>query len=399
VLLELLGEGGMGGVFLAEHLVTGERVALKVIAPHLARHPSFAQRFEGEARAIMSIDHPNVIHIESYGRLPDGTLYHVLELLEGEDLAAVMQRSGRFTSSEALPYVQQICMGLHAAHERQIIHRDLKPENIFVLAGEEPRLKLLDFGIAKLLDFSEMADLTATGVVMGSPMFIAPEQAKGDKRGIGPHTDIYSLGVIIYMMLGGAPPFESDDICALLFNHISLPPRPLTFLEPSVPVRVARLVHCCLQKDPAHRPASAIEVAEEMAAAVAEAAAVEESVTRVVNVAVITGPGIEGPGLKDHDPTQIHTPLPDPLSAPTGPTAPTLTDAVSVIAPPLELTWGHTRDPEPQLVPRVEPLPIALVQPRRPHSLAHGLALLAGLFGVTAIVLLVLIAVRLMYSG
>ena len=263
LLLDHLGEGGMGSVFLARQMKTGRMSALKIVSPHLASLSNFAQRFEIEARAIMRIAHPNVIHLEAYGRLNDGTLYHVLELLEGEDLRRVMERRGRFATVEALPYIHQICMGLQAAHDRQVVHRDLKPENIFVLYGQPPTVKLLDFGISKLLDPGQWMELTATGVILGSPLFMAPEQARGDGQSIGPHTDIYSLGVVMYMMLGGAPPFDSRDAASLVHDQMMLAPRPLRFRAPAVSEPVARLVHRCLAKDPADRPGSAALVAME----------------------------------------------------------------------------------------------------------------------------------------
>jgi serine/threonine protein kinase len=259
----------MGTVYLAEHVRTTHRVALKVIAPHLAMIPNVARRFTEEARVLMRIDHPNVIRIYDFGSLPNGTLYQVMELLEGCELTAVLERRRKLSAWEAQPYVEQICYGLQAAHDQAVVHRDLKPENVFVVREQPLLLKLFDFGIAKLMDPNEWLNLTVTGVAIGTPMFISPEQAMGDKARIGPHTDIYSLGVILYMMLCGEPPFASETIGVLLARHIQDPPPPLLEREPSVPAVVARLVHRCLEKEPELRPASPLELARAYTAALA----------------------------------------------------------------------------------------------------------------------------------
>jgi serine/threonine protein kinase len=254
-LLRLLGEGGMGSVYLAEPDAGGERVAIKIIASHLARSSNVAKRFEAEARAVMRINHPNVVRIYDYGQLEDRTLFHVMEVLDGVELTHLLDQHPKLTPRQVLPYVHQICMGLQAAHEKNVIHRDLKPENIYVLRSSRLLLKVIDFGIAKLLDNTEFLDLTATGIAIGTPMFIAPEQAMGDKTAICPQTDIYSLGVILYLMLCGSPPFTSEGVGILLTNHIRDTPPPLS--QRGVPEAVAQVVHRCLEKDPAHRFESA----------------------------------------------------------------------------------------------------------------------------------------------
>jgi len=270
----LLGKGGMASVHRARHLQGGQPVAIKVIAPHLVRDPRASARFEAEARALMRIDHPNVIKVFEVGRLANGTLFQVMELLDGQELGAAMTLAGKLTPRQVLPYLRQICAGLQASHDRGVIHRDLKPQNIFILDGEPMRLKLLDFGIAKLLAPGDAYNFTATGVTLGTPQFIAPEQASGDRERISPQTDLYSLGVILYVMLCGTPPF-TGDLEALLLSHVTEPLPPLRTRAPDVPVTVAEVVHRCLEKNPADRPDSATTLIEMYEAALESATVVD----------------------------------------------------------------------------------------------------------------------------
>jgi serine/threonine protein kinase len=259
VITKELGAGGMGTVYLAEHPEIGRQVAIKVLSAQLY-HDQLAQRFLSEAKAVARIDHENVIDVYDFGRLPDGRLYYVMELLKGKELHDVLSERRMLAPGEIVPYLEQICAGLQAAHNAGIIHRDLKPENIFVLAKQNLRIKILDFGIAKLLEVPKEASLTATGMVMGTPVYIAPEQAAGQTDRISPRTDIYTLGVILYAMLAGRPPFLGAVPAMLLAHHIAEPPPPLSETAPTVPLAVAEVVQACLAKDPDDRPASAIEL-------------------------------------------------------------------------------------------------------------------------------------------
>ena len=269
VIKSLIGRGGMAKVFLAEHPRIGRQVAVKVLAPHLALQPIMAQRFEREARAAAQLQHPNIIEILDFGTLEDGSPYYAMELLQGRELRQVATDKDGWTAAEVLPYLQQICAALHEAHEHRLVHRDLKPENIFVLDGEPLTVKILDFGIAKLLEDGD-AILTTSGTLLGSPVFVAPEQAAGATDAICRQTDIYSLGVILYWMLCGAPPFEAGVSGMLIAQHIKDPPPPLGERNPAVPEGVASLVHRCLEKMPADRPASALEVAAQFAEALGQ---------------------------------------------------------------------------------------------------------------------------------
>jgi serine/threonine protein kinase len=256
VLQSLIGKGGMGSVFLAEHPEIGRQVAIKFLSPHLSHQPGISDRFVSEARAVSRVDHANIIHIYDFGRMPSGQLYYVMELLHGQELSAVMKR-GIMGAEEIAPYLGQICAGLFAAHRKGVVHRDLKPQNIFVLNRQPLALKILDFGIAKIIETEEgEGSLTATGAVLGSPLFISPEQAMGRPDLITERTDIYSLGIILYWMLTGRPPFRDMPTALLMAKHIEVDPPPVQSFAPDVPSAVADLVERCLAKDPSARPES-----------------------------------------------------------------------------------------------------------------------------------------------
>jgi len=271
IISELIGSGGMGSVYLARHPQIGRRVAIKLLSEEMSARPGFADRFIAEAKAVTRIEHPNVIDIYDFGQTDDGQLYCVMELLKGRELTEIIQGQAPMTAADVLPYVEQICASLVAAHDSGVVHRDLKPENIFVLDREPMALKILDFGIAKLLekDSEDMGSRTATGIVMGTPLTIAPEQAAGQPDQIGPHTDLYSLGVIIFWMLAGRPPFRDARTAVLLAQHITATPPSLAELAPATPQTIVELVHACLAKDPKDRPPSASAIADAFRAGLA----------------------------------------------------------------------------------------------------------------------------------
>lgn len=272
VLTDLIGEGGMGAVYRAEHPQIGRKVAVKVLDVRLSDHPEICKRFLAEARAIARIEHVNIIDIYDFGRTLDGQLYYVMELLSGTELSTIMEQHGAMTPGQVKPYLEQVCDGLQAAHDNNVIHRDLKPENIFVLDATRFTLKLIDFGIARLDDPDFKGPrLTARGVVMGTPLTISPEQASGRYDRIGPQTDLYSLGVILYWMLSSRPPFTDPVPAVILAKHITEAPPPMD-RHLDLPRPIAELVLDCLAKDPAERPASAAVVFERFSEAVEESA-------------------------------------------------------------------------------------------------------------------------------
>jgi serine/threonine protein kinase len=194
-----------------------------------------------------------------------------MDLLEGEELKTLMAKRGAMKANEVLPLAQQICAALYCAHSRDIVHRDLKPSNIFVAGDDPPIVKVLDFGVAKLLGpQDDDTASTKSGVVVGTPLFLAPEQATGDHDRICPQTDIYALGVLMYWMLSGWPPFRQKTFAKLIADHISTEPKPLQEMRSDIPWAVASVVHRCLAKDPADRPRTALEVSEDFAAAIAD---------------------------------------------------------------------------------------------------------------------------------
>jgi serine/threonine protein kinase len=259
----------MGKVYLARPSSGGKQVAVKVISPRLVHSPKMVARFVAEATVLTRISHPNVVQVLDFGHIPDDeTMYLVMEWLDGVGLDALLKSRGRFTVVEALPYVQQICAALHSAHGQGVIHRDLKPENIIVLHRHPLTLKVLDFGVAKLLEAgSSEPGLTTVGELVGTPLFMAPEQIE-ENRQIGPWTDVYALGLVLYCMLGGAHPFAEDELHTVLIHHLLDPPPPLRHAVPVIPDEVAAIVHRCLEKDPDRRPSSAAEVAATFTAAV-----------------------------------------------------------------------------------------------------------------------------------
>ncbi|MCY1053976.1 serine/threonine-protein kinase [Nannocystis sp. SCPEA4] len=259
-----LGAGGMGAVYLAQHALIRKKVAIKILAPEYAHKPELKERFLREARAAAAIDHDNVIEIHDFGETPDGAAFFVMEYLEGEDLAAVIEREAPLPWPRVRDIAVQLCRALQAAHARGIVHRDMKPGNCFCLVRDGlDVLKVLDFGIAKLQNPDEGVGqaLTRTGMIFGTPEYMSPEQAQG-----APHdhrVDIYALGVILFEMLTGEAPFVADTFMGLLNKHMfDAPPRPRDLApEADIPAAAEAVVLKAMQKDPALRFQSMDELA------------------------------------------------------------------------------------------------------------------------------------------
>ncbi len=255
-----IGTGGMSAVYRAEHVQLGRPVALKVLNAEMATHREAMLRFEREALVSAKIQHPNVVSATDSGRLRDGSLYLVLELVEGRSLRDLITSEGQLPMPRALSIATQIADALDAAHRAGIVHRDLKPSNVMLLArdGHSDFVKVLDFGLARAQGATSAGEaLTQSGRIFGTPEYMAPEQARGEK--VDERGDIYALGVILYELLAGRPPFESPELMALLIKHIQEAPPPL---PAEVPPRLARYVMTLLEKEPDQRPKSARQVSK-----------------------------------------------------------------------------------------------------------------------------------------
>lgn len=270
-IVKRLGEGGMGTVFLAEQIAVGNRpVALKVLLRKLLDDPEFLLRFRNEAASAGRIRHPNVVTIYESGQTDDGTPFIAMEYLEGETLYQALQKRGAIPLGECVDILQQAARGLNAAHKLGIVHRDLKPENIFLLRSEEgePLVKVVDFGIAKLLDTS--SHRTLTGMVLGTPAYMSAEHAAG-MRGdeLDARSDVYSLGVVTYEMLTGRVPFHSETPLGYIRKHVSEPPPSLRAVRADlhVPPQLEKVIMKALEKDRDKRYASTLEFAREFAEA------------------------------------------------------------------------------------------------------------------------------------
>ncbi len=266
---KLLGAGGMGAVYLAEHVLMHKRVAIKVLHADMSRNAEILARFEREAVAAAHIDHPHVAHATDFGRTEDGSFFLVLEYLEGPTLRDVI-REGPLAPVRALHITRQIALALGRAHDMGIIHRDMKPENVMLVSrdGDPDFVKILDFGIAKVSveavsknGAEAGAVLTRLGTIFGTPEYMAPEQAVGDA--VGPAADLYAVGIMLYEMLTGYLPFEADDPQAYLSLHVLTAVPPMSERAPgvTVPGPVEAMVRRLLEKQVPQRLATGAELA------------------------------------------------------------------------------------------------------------------------------------------
>ncbi len=272
-LLDLMGEGGMGKVFEAEHVLMKKKVAIKVLRRELTEDDEIVARFHREAQAAAALVHPNVCQATDFGQNEEGAFFLVMEYLEGETLQNTIEVYGQLETKRALHIARQIAAALAEAHAEGIVHRDLKPENVMLVDrhGDPDTVKIMDFGIARLIATAEEADddsaanrLTRKGMVYGTPHYMSPEQVAGED--VDARTDIYALGVVLFEMLTGAPPFDADNIARVMGQHVTAPVPSLSDRCPNTAFSPAlqQLVHRLLAKDADERPATATEVIREI---------------------------------------------------------------------------------------------------------------------------------------
>ncbi len=254
-LVQRIGEGGMGVVYRAQELATGQPVAVKVLNSHMAKDPNWVQRFYNEAKATSQLQHPNTIRMREFGQTPSGVLYLSMEFLDGQSLRDAIQKSAPMPPPRVLAILSQCCDSLSEAHRLSIIHRDIKPDNIFLQPRPRPDfVKVLDFSVAKLL--SDQGFRTQAGMVFGTPEYMSPEQGRG--RQLDARSDLYALGSVAYEMLTGRVPFsDPHNPMAILQAHMTAPLPPM---PGSVPPPVSDLISRCMAKEPGQRYGSADEM-------------------------------------------------------------------------------------------------------------------------------------------
>ncbi|MCP3140886.1 protein kinase domain-containing protein [Pyxidicoccus xibeiensis] len=257
-LLSPLGAGGMGRVYLAEHVGLGKRVAVKVLRGEFSRDATFARRFELEAIAASQMGHENIVDVTDLGRTPGGELYYVMELLEGASLGSVLLRERYLPLSRAVPVLAQVCRALEAAHARGIVHRDVKPQNVMLLMreGRPDFVKVVDFGISKV-STPQGVKLTEAGAILGTADYMAPEQARGID--VDASADVYAVGVLTYELCTGTLPFRGENTFATILQHVEATPEPPGRRRPELglPPELDALVMAALAKNPAARPSMA----------------------------------------------------------------------------------------------------------------------------------------------
>ncbi|QUV83809.1 serine/threonine-protein kinase [Chloracidobacterium aggregatum] len=262
-----IGEGGMGAVYRARHVLMDTHLAIKVLHPSLVSDATSVARFQREAQAMARIRHSNAIAVTDFGVTEDQINYIVMELFEGESLRKVLEREKKLPYATAIAIARQVCGALEAAHRSGVIHRDIKPENIFLSPQPDGSyfVKVIDFGIAKIVTDTSQGGppLTRQGMIIGSPHYLSPEQCTGQE--LDARSDIYSLGIVLFEMLTGQVPFTAVTPVAVALLHANEPPPSLRKLNPEIPKALDDLVMSALAKSKADRPASAREFAEELA--------------------------------------------------------------------------------------------------------------------------------------
>lgn len=258
--LKELGRGGMGIVFQAHDKQLGEQVAIKVLSPLLSNNPEALERMKREVTAARKITHPNIIRIFDFSEA-NGLQYVSMEYFSGSNLKEFVKKSGALSLMQAFNIASQICDGLHEAHRMGVVHRDLKSQNI--LMNQANHVKIIDFGLARS---AHLEGMTATGLIMGTPEYMSPEQVSGKR--VDERTDIYALGIILYELFTGSVPFSGDSAIAVGFKQVKDAPQPPRQINPQIPQSVENIILKALQKDPLMRFRSVQELKQELEHAV-----------------------------------------------------------------------------------------------------------------------------------
>lgn len=263
-LVRRIAGGGMGSVWLARHLSLDAEVAVKLMSPLIADTPTALSRFEREAKASAQLKSKHIVKVQDYG-IEDGTPFMVMELLEGEDLGQRLTRVGKMSIAELSPLFTEICKGLKVAHDAGIVHRDLKPSNVFLARdGDEETVKLCDFGVARETKTQIVDDKTSSGVVVGSPHHMSPEQAQAGP--IDHRSDLWALGVLVYRALTGQKPFDGEALATVMLAVVSRDPTPATRVVGELPADIDKFFVRALSRDVETRFQSAATMAEALRA-------------------------------------------------------------------------------------------------------------------------------------
>jgi len=254
-----IGRGGMAEVFVARDRLLDRPVAVKVLFPEHAKDPLFVERFRREAMSAAGLNHPNIVGVYDWGQV-NNTYYIAMEYVQGRTLAEILQANGRLSVLQACDIAVEVAAALASAHQHGVVHRDIKPANILV--GSTGQVKVADFGIARAVGAAVEQNLTQTGAVMGTATYFSPEQAQGSQP--DPRSDLYSLGVVMYEMIAGEPPFVGDNAIAVAYKQVHDRPQPLRSKEPDVSPAFNAIVMKCLEKDPTRRYATAAELADDI---------------------------------------------------------------------------------------------------------------------------------------
>jgi len=356
--IKLLGEGGMGAVYLAEHFAIEKKVALKVLHPEYATKGDIVTRFQQEAISASRIKHPNVLEVFDFGQLDSGSFFLAMEFLEGNDLADEIQKNRVLAPDVGLRFALQICRALAAAHAKGVVHRDMKPENVFIqrTADGESIVKIVDFGIAQLRTNEEAAAgakqrrLTRTGMIFGTPEYMSPEQAAGRHADL--RADVYAVGIILYEMFTGAVPFTGETFLAVLARHLNDVPPAMSAVYPELGIspEFQAVILRALEKSPDARFQTMTELSQALGATpeargvFSSRAAIASSPTQFQEYQDVATGAFTAPQFRDHGPESRAPTAPQGLSAPAL-SAPALSaPALSGAGPAPNLTVGRRDD-------------------------------------------------------